>query len=708
MKRKARRAVFWDRAMRAVYGPDEEESEEPEEEEVDGAEAPDVFEEEEEEEEEEKIDSDYVPESEEDEEEEEEGEESEEPEKEGDGGAEAPEIFEEREEEEGEERENFEVRARGAFSPELEMVNSLTPFEQESEGGALGETQPNPDLVNVGSVATSLEHADDEGEEEKEEAKEQRWIEVRLGPGEEESRCSWREKARVTFDEAIDELKLLKLMIERPFDFEAAAGRLYSLLDNEGFGLVRQKPGATRRVHDCLSIATTAIGKKIALASARFLVPALQILTNREHPSAFRSTVYLMNARSWRETCEGIDAEWRNGTALGWSALVTDIKNNRSDGRFGASYRRKGLLLGKKDGEKHLSEAPAAAVVPRLPPVTQVLPSVVIESDPILGIETLDDGDDGRDGGSDLPFEEIEVERRRKMRENEPVEKRPKKSRGKVFLPQERKVLATFNETRIGQLYGREPICFEWSGEGIVTLEALFRLPKFDQVPTLNGWNITAYRDAYQTVSAFKSFPITAHCASGNRLNVFVYHKCASLLHCGRLTIVCTSAPSIDLDDYAAKLTSRSRLLAEDERAAKNFRGWFEGSGGMEVPSLTISLRCPLGRGILDVPVRGPECTHMECFDMVTFVKWGIQRKKYACPVCSKVVPFFDELVPDPIFVYVLSKADQEAEAEMVTFFEGGEWEIETSADLLAKKRTEEKKKKKKKTTKNVEVIDLT
>ena len=54
--------------------------------------------------------------------------------------------------------------------------------------------------------------------------------------------------------------------------------------------------------------------------------------------------------------------------------------------------------------------------------------------------------------------------------------------------------------------------------------------------------------------------------------------------------------------------------------------------------TIVIALICPLSRKILEKPVRGINCTHLDCFDLDAYVKLGYQSFKWSCPICSKFV----------------------------------------------------------------------
>ncbi|KAI1695217.1 MIZ/SP-RING zinc finger domain-containing protein [Ditylenchus destructor] len=51
-----------------------------------------------------------------------------------------------------------------------------------------------------------------------------------------------------------------------------------------------------------------------------------------------------------------------------------------------------------------------------------------------------------------------------------------------------------------------------------------------------------------------------------------------------------------------------------------------------------ITLKCPLSRQRIRVPVRFADCTHVECFDLETFLQMKMQKNFLVCPICQKQV----------------------------------------------------------------------
>ncbi|KAA8493551.1 E3 SUMO-protein ligase pli1 [Porphyridium purpureum] len=89
---------------------------------------------------------------------------------------------------------------------------------------------------------------------------------------------------------------------------------------------------------------------------------------------------------------------------------------------------------------------------------------------------------------------------------------------------------------------------------------------------------------------------------------------------------------------YYDGLTDRARR-AELELARLREDGSTSGTGDdddLVVDNLVISLKCPLSLVRIKTPVRSTQCTHMQCFDLTTFVDYSKQTLKMDCPVCNK------------------------------------------------------------------------
>jgi len=59
-----------------------------------------------------------------------------------------------------------------------------------------------------------------------------------------------------------------------------------------------------------------------------------------------------------------------------------------------------------------------------------------------------------------------------------------------------------------------------------------------------------------------------------------------------------------------------------------------------ELTRARISLRCPISTRRMRTPSRGPNCRHLQCFDLETFLKLNRNKTHWNCPICNSVIPF--------------------------------------------------------------------
>ncbi len=62
--------------------------------------------------------------------------------------------------------------------------------------------------------------------------------------------------------------------------------------------------------------------------------------------------------------------------------------------------------------------------------------------------------------------------------------------------------------------------------------------------------------------------------------------------------------------------------------------------------SQVVSLKCPLSYMRLKIPVRGVSCSHIQCFDALSYLQLQEQGPQWLCPICNKPTPF-EQLAAD-------------------------------------------------------------
>ncbi|KAG0207335.1 SUMO ligase siz1 [Mortierella sp. GBA30] len=93
--------------------------------------------------------------------------------------------------------------------------------------------------------------------------------------------------------------------------------------------------------------------------------------------------------------------------------------------------------------------------------------------------------------------------------------------------------------------------------------------------------------------------------------------------------------------------------------------------------SSTLSLKCPLGFQRITVPCRSSYCQHLQCFDAYTFFNLNEQTPTWTCPVCSRTMHSWEEIVVDGYFKDILSSTPKSLES--ITVQADGTWELPSS-----------------------------
>ncbi|XP_040310914.1 zinc finger MIZ domain-containing protein 2 isoform X5 [Herpailurus yagouaroundi] len=60
------------------------------------------------------------------------------------------------------------------------------------------------------------------------------------------------------------------------------------------------------------------------------------------------------------------------------------------------------------------------------------------------------------------------------------------------------------------------------------------------------------------------------------------------------------------------------------------------GEDGVEQTAIKVSLRCPITFRRIQLPARGHDCRHIQCFDLESYLQLNCERGTWRCPVCNK------------------------------------------------------------------------
>ncbi|XP_077377608.1 zinc finger MIZ domain-containing protein 2-like isoform X2 [Festucalex cinctus] len=64
--------------------------------------------------------------------------------------------------------------------------------------------------------------------------------------------------------------------------------------------------------------------------------------------------------------------------------------------------------------------------------------------------------------------------------------------------------------------------------------------------------------------------------------------------------------------------------------------GGLNGEDGVEQTAIRVSLKCPITFRRIQLPARGHDCRHIQCFDLESYLQLNCERGTWRCPVCNK------------------------------------------------------------------------
>ncbi|XP_032869938.1 zinc finger MIZ domain-containing protein 1-like isoform X2 [Amblyraja radiata] len=89
------------------------------------------------------------------------------------------------------------------------------------------------------------------------------------------------------------------------------------------------------------------------------------------------------------------------------------------------------------------------------------------------------------------------------------------------------------------------------------------------------------------------------------------------------------------------------------------------GEDGVEQTAIKVSLKCPITFRRIQLPARGHDCKHIQCFDLESYLQLNCERGTWRCPVCNKAA-LLEGLEVDQ-YMWGILAAIQNTEFEEVT-----------------------------------------
>lgn len=141
-------------------------------------------------------------------------------------------------------------------------------------------------------------------------------------------------------------------------------------------------------------------------------------------------------------------------------------------------------------------------------------------------------------------------------------------------------------------------------------------------------------------------FDMSGLCTEGaNELSVTA-HQCCCNLEFAVHPVRCQRGALVQ------RVQARTLPPAESLR---HIMASFSAHGDLAPLKATVSLCCPLSQCAVKIPVRGRACTHLQCFDLESYLEWNQTTPAWRCPLCQGRARW-DDLVVDPFMCHIIQQ----------------------------------------------------
>ncbi|XP_070185204.1 zinc finger MIZ domain-containing protein 1-like isoform X2 [Littorina saxatilis] len=124
----------------------------------------------------------------------------------------------------------------------------------------------------------------------------------------------------------------------------------------------------------------------------------------------------------------------------------------------------------------------------------------------------------------------------------------------------------------------------------------------------------------------------------------------------------------------------RKRLLPAEHCITKIKRNFsnvsssstLNGEDGVEQTAIKVPLKCPITCQRIQLPARGHDCKHIQCFDLDSYLKLNCERGTWRCPVCNKTA-LLEGLEIDQ-YIWAILSSLKNTDFEEVTIDQAASW----------------------------------
>lgn len=119
--------------------------------------------------------------------------------------------------------------------------------------------------------------------------------------------------------------------------------------------------------------------------------------------------------------------------------------------------------------------------------------------------------------------------------------------------------------------------------------------------------------------------------------------------------------------------TLKKKPLRKSELTKDLIHRNMEQEAGMNIDYIIATINDPLTKRRMELPSRGKDCIHLQCFDALQFLQMNELKQTWACPLCRKKVKFEDMEI-DEFFLKILHSIELSEECQSIILSKDGTW----------------------------------
>ncbi|KAK6097423.1 E3 SUMO-protein ligase pli1 [Batrachochytrium dendrobatidis] len=187
---------------------------------------------------------------------------------------------------------------------------------------------------------------------------------------------------------------------------------------------------------------------------------------------------------------------------------------------------------------------------------------------------------------------------------------------------------------------------------------------------TCNQNHITGFSGLKKKSWTCQPANLTPHLLYGGKNTVVVRYTCPQYAcHATVQLVENIPIPKLVQNLFLHKLMSKEDVMAQQRQV--------DAEDDVQTTLEQVSLKDPLSKCRIVLPIRGTSCLHIQCFDCETFLSVNQQLPTWECPICYRAAPH-SSLFVDAYFLDILKEA---GDVDTVEVTPDGKWRVANTAD---------------------------